>query len=619
MNMKKEDLIKLKEKIYKLSDEEKTERDKYLRDISVGEVYGPKVGYPEIDKPWLQFYDEKLFEVNVPNMSAYDFMSTSNKDNMDNVALYYFGKKYTYKDLIDNIAKTEVALRANNIKKGDIVTIAIPNVPENVFVFYALNKIGAIANMVDLRMKDDLLVNAINGVNSKLMFGCDLFLENVNNIIDKTNLEKVVVVSPSDSLPPLVKQLYKLSDKTKKVINSKFQMWKDFSKEKPKYEVIRETVDGNTDACILYTSGTSGLPKGVIHTNNTFNNIAVQYNNLGIKQRVGERFMNQVPPFLAYNLIVSTHMPLSLGLDIIMLPNYEPDKFAEHVMKYKINHVLAGPADWTNFLENEKALKHDFSHLVSMGSGSDKLNTKIKEEVNELVADRGGNYRVLEGYGQTEVGSAAVTNLPNIDVRDSVGVPFPKMSVAIFDDDNNELPYGSIGNICITGPTMMSSYYNNEEETKETMQKHADGTVWVHTGDIGYMDERGVLFLKGRKKRLIIRHDGIKISPSDIEKVVDALDCVCASCAVGVDDLKHGSGHVPYVNVVKSPDTSLTDNQIVETIKEECSKKLTEKYCIDKIEILDEFPLTPVGKVDYRKLEKICNEKNREEQLEKSR
>ena len=180
MNMKKEDLIKLKEKIYKLSDEEKTERDKYLRDISVGEVYGPKVGYPEIDKPWLQFYDEKLFEVNVPNMSAYDFMSTSNKDNMDNVALYYFGKKYTYKDLIDNIAKTEVALRANNIKKGDIVTIAIPNVPENVFVFYALNKIGAIANMVDLRMKDDLLVNAINGVNSKLMFGCDLFLENVN-------------------------------------------------------------------------------------------------------------------------------------------------------------------------------------------------------------------------------------------------------------------------------------------------------------------------------------------------------------------------------------------------------------------------------------------------------
>jgi len=380
MNMKKEDLIKLKEKIYKLSDEEKTERDKYLRDISVGEVYGPKVGYPEIDKPWLQFYDEKLFEVNVPNMSAYDFMSTSNKDNMDNVALYYFGKKYTYKDLIDNIAKTEVALRANNIKKGDIVTIAIPNVPENVFVFYALNKIGAIANMVDLRMKDDLLVNAINGVNSKLMFGCDLFLENVNNIIDKTNLEKVVVVSPSDSLPPLVKQLYKLSDKTKKVINSKFQMWKDFSKEKPKYEVIRETVDGNTDACILYTSGTSGLPKGVVHTNNTFNNMAVQYNNLGIKQRVGERFMNQVPPFLAYNLIVSTHMPLSLGLDIIMLPNYEPDKFAEHVMKYKINHVLAGPADWTNFLENEKALKHDFSHLVSMGSGSDKLNTKLRKK-----------------------------------------------------------------------------------------------------------------------------------------------------------------------------------------------------------------------------------------------
>ncbi len=617
--MNKEDLIKLKEKIYELSDEEKTKRDKYLRDISVGILYGPQVGYPEIDKPWLQFYDEKLFEVTVPNMSAYDFMAKSNKDNMENVALYYFGKKYTYKDLIDNIAKTEDALRANGVEKGDVVTIAIPNVPENVFIFYALNKIGAIANMVDLRLKEDLLVNAITGVNSKLMFGCDLFLENINSIIDKTNLEKVVVVSPADSLPPLVKQLYKLSDKTKKIENPKFQMWKDFSLEKPKYEVIREVVDGNTDACILYTSGTSGLPKGVIHTNNTFNNMATQIKYLNVDYVKGERFMNQVPPFLAYNLILSTHMPLSLGLDIIMLPNYEPDKFAEHVMKYKINHVLAGPADWTNFLENDNVNRKNLSHLKLMASGSDKINSKTKDDINAKISSRGGEHRVLEGYGQTEVGSAAVTNLPNLDVRDSVGVPYPKMSVAIFDDDNNELPYGSIGNICITGPTMMSGYYNNEEETKETMQKHADGTVWVHTGDIGYMDERGVLFLKGRKKRLIIRHDGIKISPSDIEKVLDGLDCVCASCVVGVDDLKHGSGHVPYVNVVKSPDTNLTDNQIIEAIKEECSKKLTEKYCIDKIEILDEFPLTPVGKVDYRKLEKICNEKIREEQLEKSR
>lgn len=617
--MNKEDLIKLKEKIYELSNEEKTKRDKYLRDISVGILYGPQVGYPEIDKPWLQFYDEKLFEVTVPNMSAYDFMAKSNKDNMENVALYYFGKKYTYKDLIDNIAKTEDALRANGVEKGDVVTIAIPNVPENVFIFYALNKIGAIANMVDLRLKEDLLVNAITGVNSKLMFGCDLFLENINSIIDKTNLEKVVVVSPADSLPPLVKQLYKLSDKTKKIENPKFQMWKDFSLEKPKYEVIREVVDGNTDACILYTSGTSGLPKGVIHTNNTFNNMATQIKYLNVDYVKGERFMNQVPPFLAYNLILSTHMPLSLGLDIIMLPNYEPDKFAEHVMKYKINHVLAGPADWTNFLENDNVNRKNLSHLKLMASGSDKINSKTKDDINAKISSRGGEHRVLEGYGQTEVGSAAVTNLPNLDVRDSVGVPYPKMSVAIFDDDNNELPYGSIGNICITGPTMMSGYYNNEEETKETMQKHADGTVWVHTGDIGYMDERGVLFLKGRKKRLIIRHDGIKISPSDIEKVLDGLDCVCASCVVGVDDLKHGSGHVPYVNVVKSPDTNLTDNQIIEAIKEECSKKLTEKYCIDKIEILDEFPLTPVGKVDYRKLEKICNEKIREEQLEKSR
>lgn len=607
--MTKEDLIELSKKIASTEDEFPHQRDLYLKGLVDGTLQGPLTGYATIDKPWLRFYDEKIFEVDVPNMSAYDFMSKSNLENDDLVALYYYGKKYTYSSLMKKIAEVENSLRAYGVKKGDIVSVALPNVPENVFVFYALNKIGAMANMVDLRKKGDMLTSAINDVSSKLMFGCDLFLKNIDEVIDKTALEKVVVVSPATSLPPIVKQIYKLSDKTEKVENPKFVSWNDFVNTKCYHDVVREKVDGDTPACILYTSGTTGAAKGVVLTNNNFNTMAVQYQNLGIEYNKGERFMNQVPTFLAYNLVVSTHMPLCLGLDVIMFPNYEPDKFAENVMKYKIKHVLAGPADWTNFLENEKVNKKDLSYLVSMGSGSDKINSDLKEKINEKIASRGGQHKVLEGYGQTEVSSAACTNLPNVDIRDSVGVPYPMMSIGIFDDDNCELLYGQKGNICISGPSMMKEYFNNPEATAEVMVTHDDGTVWIHTGDLGYMDENGVLYLSGRKKRVIVRHDGIKISPFDIEKVVDSLDFVGASCVVGVDDIEHGAGSVPCINIVPSENSNLSDEEMKQYVIDMCALQLTDKYCIGEVNVMNELPLTPAGKVDYRKLTDICNAK----------
>ena len=531
-----------------------------------------------------------------------------NISNLENVALYYFGKKYNYEQLNKMILQVESSFRSLDVHKGDVVTVAIPTIPENVFIFYALNKIGAIANMVDLRMKGNMLKDAINEVNSKLMVGCDLFSENINEIINDTKLNKVIITSPSDSMPLILKQLYKLSTKKCKFDNPKFEKWSEFITRKSN-NVVDDTIDENDEACILYTSGTTAKAKGVVLTNKALNNMAVQYKYIGIDYSPEEKFMNQVPPFLAYNIVLSTHMPLCLGMDIVMLPDYEPDKFAENVMKYKINHVLAGPADWNNFLENEKVKKANLSHLRTMGSGSDKINNEKKQEINNTIKNQGGQYKILEGYGMTEVGSAACSSLPNIDVENSVGVPLPKMSIAIFDSDTeDELPYGEKGEICITGPTMMKEYFENKAATDKTIKIHRDGIAWIHTGDIGYMDNRGILYLSGRIKRVIVRHDGIKISPYDIEQVVDSLECVESCCVVGVNDIDHGRGAVPYINVVLKDKSNLNQGVIKKIIMDKCSMELTNKYCIKDINILDELPLTPVGKVDYRKLTDICNE-----------
>ncbi len=611
--MDKSFLISLKNKISSLSDEDKIERDKYLKGISTGEIYGPSTGYSSIDKPWLKYYDDEIFSSFVPNMSAYDFLMYENSENMGNNALYYFGKKYSYTDLKEKIAEVEKSFRSLGVKKGDIVSVAIPNGPENVFVFYALNKIGATVNMIDPRIKDEMLTSLLNDTDSKIMVGCDLFAENIANVVDNTCLDKVIMTSPSISLPPIVKQLYSLNSKVKKVEHEKFEDWNKFiSRRYDEDETLEQKTDEDTPACILYTSGTTGKPKGVVLTNKVFNNMAVQYQNIGMYYNENDKFMNQVPPFLAYNTILSTHMPLCMGFNIVMFPNYEPENFAKNVMKYKINHVLAGPADWSNFLENPKVKKGDLSHLYTMGSGSAKLSEPKKEEINKLIHERGGKYKILEGYGMTEVGSAACSALPNINIPNSVGVPLPKMTIGIFEEDSdNELMYGQEGDICITGPTVMKEYFDNEEATNETLIRHSDGTYWIHTNDIGCMDDEGRLYLKGRKSRNITRYDGIKISPYDIENVIEKIDDVNDCCVVAVDDLEHGSGSVPHINVVQSEESLLSEEELKSLVLDKCNEKLSSKYCIGAITVRDELPLTPVGKTDFRKLSDMCNKENK--------
>lgn len=191
--MDKSSLVALKNKIASLSDEEKIERDKYLKGISTGEIYGPSTGYSSIDKPWFKYYGDEIFSSFVPNMSAYDFLMYENSENMGNNALYYFGKKYSYTDLKEKIAEVEKSFRSLGVKKGDIVSVAIPNGPENVFIFYALNKIGATVNMIDPRIKDEMLTSLLNDTDSKIMVGCDLFAENIANVVDSTCLDNFTI------------------------------------------------------------------------------------------------------------------------------------------------------------------------------------------------------------------------------------------------------------------------------------------------------------------------------------------------------------------------------------------------------------------------------------------
>ncbi len=560
-------------------------------------------GYPSIDKPWLKYYSEEVINAVPPEGTIYEYIWDKNKNHLKDTALIYFGRKISYAKFFENINRAANAFSALGIKKDDIVAIALPNIPESIYCMYALNKIGAIADMVDLRSQGDILVHYFTETKADVAIICDLFAENTFDILSQTNIQKVVVASPFDSLYAPLR--FAMKCKSKKIKLPRCAMsWNQFLNRGS--EDNMPTVGLSDDvAAIFHTSGTTGLAKGVMLTNKNFNAMAVHAKSSGLKFNWGESMMNQVPPFLAYNALCATHMPLSLHMRIIMLPEYRPDKFAENIMKLKPNCAIAGPADWNNFLDNETLKKRqvDLSYLVSMISGSDAMSQKSKDAVNALVQKNGCKEEVLEGYGMTEIGSAACVNVPHHNVDNSVGIPMPFNTFCIYDNDaKKELSYNERGEICMTGPTVMKGYYNNAEETANVLKIHADGKVWLHSADLGYITEDGCVYLDGRLKRIIIRHDGIKVSPFTLEDTIMKHTGVTACCVVGAFDKEHQMGQVPvaFVTLTEGADAKT----IIEDLVNLCDEELSENYRPHDYKVVDILSLTPNGKVDYRALEK---------------
>lgn len=559
-------------------------------------------GFPSIDKPWLKYYPDEAVNSSLPVGSMYDYLKECNLGAEDDIAIIYFHRKITYRELyqqIDSIASSFLSL---GVKAGDVVALALPNIPENVYCLYALNRIGAIADFIDLRSQGDSLVRYLDETDARVAVLCDMFLENELEIHDLTNIEHVVVVSPVQSLHPLIRFLNR-----KRIPKADYIIrWKDFLQIDAVLKKTSRDASG-VASCIFHTSGTTGPSKGALFTNQSCNAMALQGKLVPLRFDAGGIMMNQVPPFLAFNILCSTHLPLCLHMTIKMLPDYRPDKFAQRIVETGANVCLAGPADWGNFLEDKKLMgkDHDLSHLVTPISGSDALSRDAKSAIRNVLASKGCSTGVYEGYGMTEIGSAACCNMPGMNKDASVGVPFCLNSFCIYDvEKDEELPYMHRGEICMTGPTLMEGYFNNQYETNKVLRVHGDGKRWLHSGDLGYMDEDGFIYIEGRLKRIIVRHDGIKVSPFEIERVVMSLPEVEACCVVGTTDTNAGFGQRPFVFFSIENDSKLTETD-VEAL---CKGELADLYLPVGYKIVESIPLTDNGKVDYRELEKWAGE-----------
>ncbi len=566
-------------------------------------------GYPSIDKPWLKYYSAEADSAKMPFQSAYTYVLENNREHPDDIALIYFGKRITYGELVQNIERVAMAFQAIGVSAADVVSIISIMTPELVYCVYALNKIGTVANMLDPRASEKTLISQISSTQSQTLVVLDQCTDKLDALEKQLQFEHIIVIPVSKSMGFPVKQAFLLKTglgkKNHGIAICRHIEWDAFLQESSAglSSAINDSADA--PAFIWYTGGTTGEPKGVLLSNSNINAVAEQYRLAATGLLRQQTWLTVSAPFIAYSLICGLHLPLGCGM-ICCIELYDPVAIAKTVVREKYNHVAVTPIVWENIIKNPRFEKKDFGFLVAPTSGADYMSSHLENNLNDYFKSHHCTWKICQGYGMTEVGSGvAWCSSDSCYKPGSVGIPLPQTIISAFEPENVlELPTGENGEICICGPSVMIGYFNHPEATHQVLRIHKDGKKWMHTGDIGRIDEDGNLFITGRMKRMITRFDGFKVFPSAVEEKILTHSAVEKCCVVGRKDTRSDSGQLPVAFLVLKTREHEQSSEIAEEIKEHCEKNLTEYARPVQFFVLDSLPMTAAGKVDYRSLEK---------------
>ena len=503
----------------------------------------------------------------------------------------------------------QVGSAVTTVRPGDRVTICMPNTPQAIILFYAINRMGAVANMIHPLSGAEEIVDYINNSQSVMCLTLLQFYPKFAQIRSRLNLKTLLICDITDGLAGVKKLLYPLTVKNKVKLpkDADVLLWKDFIKSAEQYtgEYLYYAKSDDV-AAILYSGGTTGTSKGILLSNLNFNALALQTGTAGDCLHPGHTMLSIMPIFHGFGLGVCIHTVLYWGGTSILIPQFNAKSYCKLLGQYKPNYIAGVPTLFEALLRMEDAQKLDMSQLEGIFSGGDSLSVELKAKVDVFLREHGAKEQIREGYGTTECVTASCLTPRFFFKEGSIGIPFPDTYYKIvIPSTHDEVPYGTVGEICLSGPTVMLGYMDNPKETAQTLQQHEDGLVWLHTGDLGVMDEEGFIYFKQRLKRMIIT-SGYNVYPSQVENVIDAHPDVLMSTVIGVkDDYK-----MQRVKAFIVPKPGVEpDDALRASILEHCAQRVA-KYAIpQEIEFRTELPHTLVGKVAYTVLEKEEAEK----------
>ena len=558
----------------------------------------------KLERAKYSYIDKLPKDIEYPEGGLYDVVYESSCKWPHNTALQYFDNEITYKDLVKKINKVAAALKAIGAEKGERITVCMPNTPEAIYMFYAINEIGAVANMVHPLSSENEIEDYVKQAHSKIILCIDISYPKVEAIIKNTELEQVIVVSPTHSMDILVRAVYKLTKGRKNHIKKSQHVitWDKFLLKAGKFiGNPHARVNAKDEAVIMYSGGTTGKPKGIILTNLNFNAQA-----LGAKYLVPELFhssysyMAFLPNFHAFGLGCCIHMPLMNGARSFLIPQFNPKKFKSYITKYKVN-VLVGVPTVFEYLTKIKFKKDALKAVKYIVSGGDMISMANKGKINDFLRTHGSKALIENGYGLTEASGGFIFSPMSVaEDPDGIGYPLPDNEVIIMNlKTKKEAELGQDGEILVRGLSVMKGYLDKPVETEKTFIT-VGGKKYLRTGDIGYIDDTGLVHFRSRLKRMIISN-GYNIYPANIEDVTMKCKSVTACAAVGREDKLRGEKIVVFV--VPEKDAS------ERTIKKELNtiyKKNLAKYEIPReIRFLAELPKTKLAKVDFKALEEL--------------
>ena len=543
----------------------------------------------------LEYFDGSMFEAveNVarkyPNAIAFDFM----------------GKSTTYRSLVREIENCAKALKTIGVREGDKVTIAMPNCPQAIYMFYAVNLVGGIANMIHPLSAEKEIEFYLNESESVTAITLDQFYHKFERIRENTKVINIIIASVKDALSKPIRAGYMLTEgrKIAKIPeDAPVITWKDFMRLSHScfYKTYKVKRTGSDPAVILYSGGTTGTTKGIVLTNLNFNALAAQIVATNPMFRPGDRMLSAMPLFHGFGLGVCIHSMLANGGRCILIPRFTAKSYAKQIVKYKCNFIAGVPTLYEALLRLPSMDGANLSSLKGVFSGGDSLSIELKKKFDKFLYDHNATVQVREGYGTTETVTACCLTPTHMFKEGSIGLPFPDTYIKIVEPGTDrEVPYGTEGEILLAGPTVMKEYMKHPEETAQTLRTHADGLTWVYTGDLGVMDEQGFIYFRGRAKRMIIS-SGYNVYPGQIENVLDAHDAVQMSCVIGVPDAYKMQKVKAFV---KLKDGAAATEETKRDILDYCARHVAKYAMPYDIEFRDDMPKTLVGKVAYRVLE----------------
>ena len=561
--------------------------------------------------PWVKYYGNTPASLDYPQKTMFQMVCDAARRHPDHTAYVFMGKKTSYREFMGRIEDAAKGLYNLGIRKGDRVTICMANTPQALDCFYALNRIGAVPNMIHPLSAAQEIAFYLNFSGSKAILTLDQFYHKVAQVMPKVEKPcRILIAKVVDELPMPLSLLYPMTKGARairKLPKDGYLLWNKMVSAGRNTRLPDDSGKATDCGAILYSGGTTGTTKGIMLSNLNFNALALQTiaaSGFSMEEIAGMKMLSVMPVFHGFGLGIGIHTPLVAGGTCILIPQFNVDTYAEVLVKQKPNLIPGVPTLFEALLRAENLEKADLSFLKGIFSGGDSLSPELKKKVDAFLKSHNCQEQIREGYGTTECVTASCLTPKDYARTGSIGVPFPDTFYKIVKPGTEEeVAANTEGEICISGPTVMMGYMDNPEETASTLRRHFDGRIWLHTGDLGHMDQDGFVYFRQRIKRMIIT-SGYNVYPSQLENIIDGHDKVLLSCVIGVKDPYRVQRVKAYV--VPMPGVEPTE-ELKQELLEYCSGHIAKYAMPREIEFRKELPKTLVGKVAYRVLEEEAN------------